>query len=95
LPCAIFDWAQFRRSQGAVKLHWLLDHDGHLPCFAVVTAGKQHEIQVARQLQFAPGTLLAIDRGYTDYQWFADLTQGACILFPVNCERGSDGRCRT
>ena len=58
-----------------MKLHLLLDHDGHLPCFAVVTEGKQHEMQIARQLHFAPGTILAIDRGYADYQWFADLTQ--------------------
>jgi IS4 transposase len=75
LCASVFDWAQFRRSKGAVKLHLLLDHDGHLPCFAVVTDGKQHEMQVARQLHFAPGTILAIDRGYADYQWFADLTQ--------------------
>jgi uncharacterized protein DUF4372/DDE family transposase len=71
----VFDWAQFRRSKGAVKLHLLLDHDGYLPNFAVVTEGKQHEVRVAKQLHFAPGTILAIDRGYTDYQWFADLTQ--------------------
>ena len=53
----------------------MLDHDGYLPNFAVVTEGKQHEVRVAKQLHFAPGTILAIDRGYTDYQWFADLTQ--------------------
>jgi hypothetical protein len=74
LCASVFDWAQFRRSKGAVKLHLLLDHDGHLPCFAVVTEGKQHEMQVARQLHFAPGTLLVIDRGYTDYEWFAGLS---------------------
>jgi IS4 transposase len=53
----------------------LLDHDGHLPSFAVVTEGKQHEVRVARQLHLAPGTIVAIDRGYTDYEWFADLTK--------------------
>jgi hypothetical protein len=74
LCASVFDWAQFRRSKGEVKLHLLLDHDGHLPCFAVVTEGKQHEMQVARQLHFAPGTLLVIDRGYTDYEWFARLS---------------------
>jgi hypothetical protein len=75
LCASVFDWAQFRRTKGAVKLHLLLDHDGHLPSFAVVTEGKQHEVRVARQLRFAPGTILAIDRGYTDYDWFADLTK--------------------
>jgi hypothetical protein len=47
--CAsVFDWAQFRRTKGAVKLHLRLDHNGHLPAFAVVTEGKKHEIQVAQ-----------------------------------------------
>lgn len=74
--CAsLFDWAQFRQTKGAVKLHLLLDHDGYLPAFAVVTEGKQHEIKVARQMRFAPGTVLIFDRGYTDYEWFAGLTQ--------------------
>jgi hypothetical protein len=75
LCASVFDWAQFRRTKGAVKLHLLLDHDGYLPSFAVVTEGKQHEVRVARQLHFAPGTILAIDRGYSDYKWFARLTE--------------------
>jgi hypothetical protein len=31
--------------------------------------------KVARTLRFAPGTILANDRGYNDYQWFRELTQ--------------------
>ena len=75
LCASVFDWAQFRRTKGAVKLHLLLDHDGYLPSFAVITEGKQHEIRVARQMRFRPGTILAIDRGYVDYDWLASLTQ--------------------
>ena len=34
--CAsVFDWARFRRTKAAVKLHLLLDHDGLLPRYAV------------------------------------------------------------
>lgn len=73
--CAeVFDWARFRHTKGAVKLHLLLDHDGYLPAFAVITEGKTHEIQVARRMRFEPDTLLVFDRGYADYQWFAELT---------------------
>ena len=75
LCASVFDWARFRRTKGAVKLHLLLDHDGFLPCYAVITEGKQHEIGVARQLRYEPGTLLVMDRGYNDYSWFADLTR--------------------
>src|SRR5216684_2859201 len=75
LSVSMFDWAKFRRTKGAIKLHLLLDHDGYLPSFAVVTEGKTSEIKVARTLRFDPGTILAIDRGYVDYEWFRELTQ--------------------
>ena len=89
LCASVFDWAQFRRTKGAVKLHLLLDHDGHLPCFAVVTEGKQHEVRVARQLHFAPGTILAIDRGYTDYLWFARLSEEG-VFFVTRLKDNAD-----
>jgi len=74
LSVSMFDWAKYRRTKGAIKLHLLLDHDGYLPSFAVVTEGKTSEIKVARTLRFDPGTILAIDRGYIDYEWFRELT---------------------
>src|SRR5436190_9218007 len=40
LCLSLYDWAKFRRTKGAVKLHLLLDHDGYLPSFAVITDGK-------------------------------------------------------
>jgi hypothetical protein len=75
LCAAVFDWAQFRTTKGAVKLHLLLDHDGYLPSYAVITEGRVHEIQVARKLHFQRGTMLVFDRGYTDYNWFQRLTE--------------------
>jgi hypothetical protein len=44
----IFDWAKFRQTKGAIKLHLLLDHDGYLPSFAVITEGNVSDIKVAR-----------------------------------------------
>ena len=67
----IFDWAQFRRTKGAIKLHLVLDHDGYLPCFGVVTEGKVHDVKVAHTLYFEPGTVVVDDRGYNDYRLFA------------------------
>jgi IS4 transposase len=71
----VFDWARFRQTKGAVKLHLLLDHDGYLPEYAVITEGKRHEVRVARQMRFTPGTMLVFDRGYADYDWFYRLGQ--------------------
>ena len=58
LVLSMFDWAKFRRTKGAVKLHLLLDHDGYLPSFAVITTGKTSDITVARRLRFDPRTIL-------------------------------------
>ena len=74
LCMSVFDWAKFRRTKGAVKLHLLLDHDGHLPSYAVVTDGKKSDIRVAWGMKFAAGTVLVVDRGYNDYDWFGELT---------------------
>jgi hypothetical protein len=74
LSLSLFDWAHFQRTKGAVKLHLLLDHDGYLPSFAVVTTGKTSDIKVARRLRFERGTVVVMDRGYIDYDWFVQLT---------------------
>ena len=74
LSLSLFDWALFRRTKGAVKLHLLLDHDGYLPSFAVITNGKTSDIKAARRLRFERGTVVVMDRGYIDYEWFVQLT---------------------
>ena len=48
LCASLFDWAKFRRTKGAVKLHLVLDHDGYLPSVAVITDGKCSDIRAAR-----------------------------------------------
>jgi Transposase DDE domain/Domain of unknown function (DUF4372) len=77
---SLFDWALYRRAKGAVKIHMLLDHDGYLPQFAVVTDGKTSDITVARQQRFEAGTMLVFDRGYQDFNWWLELTRNK-VLF--------------
>lgn len=71
LCLTLFPWADFRTTKGAVKLHLLLDHDGYLPVYANITTGNVHEVPVARQLTFPAGSIIVVDRGYNDYQHFA------------------------
>jgi hypothetical protein len=88
LCVSLFDWAEFRRTKGAIKLHLLLDHDGYLPSFAVITPGKTHEVKVARKLRFDPGTVLVFDRGYVDYEWFLELTRQK-VWFVTRLKQGA------
>jgi hypothetical protein len=80
LCAGLFDWAKFRQTKGTVKLHLLLDHDGYLPVFVHITEGKTHEIKVARTLVFPPGSLVVVDRGYTDYELFWRWTEGSVFF---------------
>ena len=74
LCLSLYDWAKFRRTKGAVKLHLVLDHDGYLPCFGIITDGKVADVKAAHQMYFAPDTIVVDDRGYNDYRLFAKWT---------------------
>ena len=74
LCASLFDWAQYKRTKGAVKVHLLLDNEGYLPCFACITDGKKHDVTVGRTLRFQPGTIVVFDKGYVDYDWWVEMT---------------------
>ena len=75
LCLSMFDWARFRRTKGAIKLHLLLDHEGYLPTFGLVTEGKVHDVKVAQTLRFPAGSVVVMDRGYVDYELFGRWTK--------------------
>ena len=78
LCLALFPWASFRRTKGAIKLHTLLDHDGYLPAFVTITEGRRHEAKAA---SLPRGSIIVVDLAYTDYSWFRTLKN--CGLFFV------------
>lgn len=80
LCASLFDWAHFQRTKGAVKLHLLLEHQGYLPTFAHITPGDTHEVNILRTLDFAPGSIVAMDRGCVDYALFARWTRDAVFF---------------
>ena len=80
LCLSMYDWAKFRRTKGAAKLHLVLDHDGYLPCFGIVTDGKVHDVKAAHQMHFAPDTIVVDDRGYNDFRLFAKWTEAGVFF---------------
>jgi len=89
LCLSLFPWANFRQTKGAVKLHLLLDHDGYLPVFAVITDGKTHEVNIARVLELPRGSIIALDRGYSDYAMYHAWTQ-AGVFFVTRLRSSAD-----
>ena len=74
LCVSMFDWAAYKRTKGAVKLHLVLDNGSFLPQFAVITDGKKADVTVAKTMKFSPGAMLVFDRGYEDHGWWRRLT---------------------
>jgi hypothetical protein len=70
----LFPWSEFNRTKGGVKLHLMLDHDGYFPTFAVVGSARSHDQTQVRNFPLSKGSIVAMDKGYKDYQLFADWT---------------------
>lgn len=75
LCASAFDWAHYKKTKGAVKLHMVLDHAGYLPTFCVIAEGRVGDRALARDTFDAPpGTIVVFDRGYVNYAWYNSLT---------------------
>ena len=75
LCLSLFPWARFRKNKGGIKLHTLLDHDGHIPAFVQVTDAKTADLVVARLLKLPSGSITVMDRAYIDFTWFGTLNE--------------------
>jgi hypothetical protein len=74
LCLTMFPWAQFRRAKGGVKAHVLLDHDDYLPAYVLLTEAKRSDVKLADSFTLNPGSIVTMDRGYTDYALFGRWT---------------------
>ena len=70
LCLSLFPWASFRQKKGGIKMHTLLDHDGHIPAFATITDARTHESRVAKALELPKGSIVVFDKGFISYPWF-------------------------
>ena len=80
LSLGAFPWASFRRTKSAIKVHTIMNHSGYLPAFVSITDGKKHESKVASSFRLPKGSIVAEDRAYTDYGWFAQLQQNGVFF---------------
>jgi IS4 transposase len=67
LCLALFPWARFRQTKGAIKLHTLLDLRGNIPEVVYISDGKLHDVKALDVLLLLPGAYYVLDRGYLDF----------------------------
>jgi len=73
LCLSLFPWAAFRQGKGGIKMHTLLDHNGHIPAFVTVTDAKTHESRMSKNLKLPKGSIMVFDKAFIDYSWFWSL----------------------
>lgn len=75
LSLKLFPWAAHRTDTANVKLSVGLNHGNMLPEFVALSDGNENDMIEGRKFQFPKGSIVAFDKGYVDYQWFASLTE--------------------
>jgi hypothetical protein len=71
----LFPWAKFRRAKGGVKAHVLLDHDDYMPSYVLITEARRSDVKMAESFPINPGSIVTMDRGYSDYGLFGLWTE--------------------
>jgi hypothetical protein len=91
LCLSLFDWAPFRATKAAVKLHTLLDLRGSIPTFLHISDGKLHDVNVLDILPIEAGAFYVMDRGYVDFTRLYAMHQ-AGAFFVTRAKQGMDAR---
>lgn len=91
LCLSLFDWAPFRTTKAAIKLHTLLDLRGAIPAFIYISDGKLHDVNVLDILPVEAGAFYVMDRGYVDFERLYAMHQ-AGAFFVTRAKVGMDAR---
>jgi Domain of unknown function (DUF4372)/Transposase DDE domain len=91
LCLSLFDWAPFRSTKAAVKMHTLLYLRGAIPAFIHVSDGKLGDVNVLDILPIEAGAFYIMDRGYLDFARLFKLHQSGAF-FVTRTKRGMNAR---
>ncbi len=87
LCLSLFEWAPFRSTKAAVKMHTLLDLRGAIPAFIHISDGKMGDVNVLDILLIEAGAFYVMDRGYLDFSRLHKMHQ-AGAFFVTRAKRG-------
>jgi hypothetical protein len=82
LCLSLFDWARYKTAKGAVKMHTLLDYDGHLPAYVNITDGKTADNKGAYDVPLLKGSVIVADRYYNDFS-LLDIWDSKGVYFVI------------
>ena len=68
LCLSLFPWAHFRRTKAAIKMHTMVNLQGKIPEFILVSTGKLHDVNAMDFITWEAGCWYVMDRGYLDFE---------------------------
>ena len=74
LSLSLCEWAKVHESKASIKLSVGLNHSNTIPEFVALGNGIENDMVQGRAFKFPAGSIIVFDKGYVDYQWFAQLT---------------------
>ena len=74
LSLSLCEWAKVHESKASIKLSVGLNHSNTIPEFVALGDGIENDMVQGRAFKFPAGSIIVFDKGYVDYQWFAQLT---------------------
>ena len=89
LCLSLFPWARFRKHNGAVTRHTLVDLRGTIPCFVRIPHAKTHDVTVLDHLPIDAGAFSVMDRGSIDFGRLHRFTT-CSAFFLTRAKRGLD-----
>lgn len=63
------------KKKGGLKIHTLMQASEDVPCLLNMTAAAQHDHSFLAKIKLPAGSWLVFDKGYTDYDYYAKLTE--------------------
>jgi len=91
LCLSLFDWAPFRTTKAAVKMHTLLDLRGAIPAFIHISDGKMSDVKILDILPIEASAFYVMDRGYVDFSRLYKIHQ-AGAFFVTRAKRNMNAR---
>lgn len=87
----LFDWAPFRTTKAAVKMHTLLDLRGAIPAFIHISDGKMSDVKILDVLPIEANAFYVMDRGYVDFARLYNIHQ-AGAFFVTRAKKNMNAR---
>ena len=63
----VFEWANFRKHKGGIKIHTLYDIEAQVPTFFHITTASTNDMKAMPEIPYEKGAYYIFDRGYNDF----------------------------